>query len=125
MVVFDFVDNIIKGKPFKEEKDFSKYVPFLVNRALSNFWDTCLIANELNMIKDMPVEAQYAFLDAIVTKKNRWSKWSKAKKLSSKVKVIQDYYGYSDQKAQEAYDLMPADEYRKFVKSLPEKGGIE
>ena len=74
---FSFSNAITEGKALPkgayingtEEIDFTQYVPFVINRGLSNFWDTCLIANELNRYPLIPKEAQFIFLKVVISKK--------------------------------------------------------
>ncbi len=118
---FDFINHITSGAKL-QEKDMDVYDPFLVNRGLSLFWDTCLIANELNIKRDIPKEAQLKFLELTVSKKKRFEKWPKLI-TDVNVKIIQDAYGYSDKKAKEALEVLTHDELKLIIANIPDKGG--
>ena len=89
-----------------EDPDNEKlYLPFMVNRGLSFFADTVLLANEMNINYQLPVKLQYEFLKSTVRKRKRFSKWYKGV-VEDKIKVIKDYYGYSTAKAIEVEPLL-------------------
>lgn len=124
---FSFVNEINEGKndlilgsdnPELAEKS---YVPFLVNRSLSNFQDTVLYANEMNVHCHIDKLLQFHFLLNCVRKKKRFSKWykpAKAKDLES----ITEYYGCSIPKAIEILSLLTPEQMKTITLSL-EKGG--
>lgn len=77
---FDYI-NAITSAPedpvAKGELDAKDYGPFIVNRGLSLYPDTVLLANEMNKRPEIPKEVQYKFLYGSVSKKRRFSKWPK------------------------------------------------
>ncbi len=97
------------------------YNPFMVNRGLSYFNDTVLMANEMNQHAHLDNRLQFDFLINIVRKKKRFSKWAKAKS-SSDVEVIKEYYGYSNEKARQISDLITSDQMEELKKKVY-KGG--
>jgi hypothetical protein len=97
------------------------YSPFMVNRGLSYFQDTVLLANEMNINSHLPHRMQYDFLLTAIRPRKRFSKWMK-KSTPAKVEVIKEYYGYSDAKAESVVDLV-SDEDIKHMKSVLFKGG--
>lgn len=118
------LDHLLTGKKLKE-LDFDNYPTFPINRGLSQHWDTCLIANEMNINADIPNEAQFVFLDQLISKKKRkHSKWSKAEKISNDVKLLQSVYGYSTKKAKEALTLLTNNDLDEIKKAMPKEGGI-
>lgn len=56
------------------------YTPFMVNRGFSNFQDTILHANEMNMRPDLFKRAQFDYYRAVLRKRKRFSKWAKPTK---------------------------------------------
>jgi len=56
------------------EKDYN---PWIVNKALSYFPDTVLIANEVNMYHGLEKRAQYEYLINMIRPNKRWAKWVK------------------------------------------------
>lgn len=77
---FDYIHAIssaVEDPVAKGDLDIKDYSPFIVNRGLSLYVDTILLANEMNKRPEIPKEAQYAFLFRSVSKKRRFSKWPK------------------------------------------------
>ena len=100
------------------EKD---YVPFIVNRSLSYFYDTVSLANVMNKYHHIDNKLQYHFLINIVRKRKRFSKWIKPE-IESDIEVVKEYYGYSNEKAKSALDILN-DEQIKTIKDSLNKGG--
>ena len=99
-----------------------KYVPFVINRGFSQFNDTVLLANELNMHHHLPAKMQYDFYRAAIRPRKRFSKWAKKMEGSSDLKVIQDAYNYSKEKAESVLDLFSKTDIATLRKRL-DKGG--
>lgn len=124
MNVFDFVNEINFGKrnilgDAQSEKD---YVPFIVNRSLSYFPDTVLLANEVNLHSQLPKQWQFDFLRHSVPKKRRFSKWVKKVDRTEDLSPISQYYKYSMRKAAEALELLTADQVSTIKREM-DKGG--
>jgi len=106
---FDCLNSINEGSrgkdifadPSVEEK---AYVPFMVNRGLSFFNDTILLANEMNRRASIPVKAQYHFLRMAIRPRKRFSKWLKNEE-SDDLELIKKAYGYSSEKARQVLSL--------------------
>jgi hypothetical protein len=129
---FTFSNAITEGKKLPEEAylpdgevDYTQYTPFVINRGLSNFWGTCLIANELNKYPLVPKEAQFLFLQGTVSKKKRYSKWNKKVPVSPDVKLLMETYGYSEKKAQEAINILTENDIQVIRENVPDKGGAD
>ena len=100
---FDFVKSINYQKQDLLEDDLDgelekEYVPYIVNRALSFTPDTIINANEINQRPFVDKKLQYHYLLNSVRKKNRYGKWIKNETLE-KIDIIQQYYVYNIQKA--------------------------
>lgn len=80
------------------------YVPFMVNRGLSWFSDTVLLANEMNQRASIPIKAQYNFLRLSIRPRKRFSKWLKNEE-SEDLELIKRAYGYSSEKARQVLSL--------------------
>ena len=93
----------------------------MVNRGLSYFADTVLLANEINLNHHIDNRLQFDFLINIVRKKKRFSKWAKAQ-ISDDVEVVKEYYGYSNEKAKQACKLLSSDQIEELRKKVY-KGG--
>jgi hypothetical protein len=118
--------EVLKGINEKSSKvvfgdDESKYPAFMVNRGLSYFQDTVLLANEMNRCHHLDGQLQYDFLRGIVRKRKRFSKW--AKKVAVKdVEVVKEFYGYTDAKAESVMDLFSPEDILE-MKAKLSKGG--
>jgi hypothetical protein len=97
------------------------YNSFMVNRGLSYFNDTVLMANEMNIHHTIDSRLQFDFLINIVRKKKRFSKWMKPETVSD-VEVVKEYYGYSNEKARQALSLLTPENIDELKKKVY-KGG--
>jgi len=97
------------------------YNPFMVNRGLSYFQDTVLMANEMNQYAHLDNRLQFDFYINIVRKKKRFSKWLKPQ-TASDVEVVKEYYGYSNEKARQALSLLTPEQINALEKKVT-KGG--
>ena len=100
---FDFLNSINFSK---EKLDINDYNPFMVNRGLSYFYDTVLLANEMNRNSFVDNDIQYQFLLSSVNKKKRFSKWHKRQKPAEVVKLICEFYQISEKTAEEYLSIM-------------------
>jgi len=126
MKLKDFLSSINHNKtPLldKDEADARLYPPFVVNRCLSYFADTIFHANEMNCAPWLDNKTQFDFYRIGVRKKKRFSPWLK-KETEDNIKVIQEVYGYSEQKAREVLNILRPEDLEILKKSL-ETGGIK
>ena len=110
-------DLMADGDVFWEKK----YSAFIVNRCLSYHNDTLPIANEMNGYHFLPNKVQYQFLLNIVRKKKRFARWAKVEKLSN-LEYVKEYYGYSNEKAKSALDILSNEQIIE-IKRILSKGG--
>ena len=120
---FDFLKEINHGKNNIMVDDITEkqYNSFMVNRGLSYFRDTVLMANEMNIHHHLDNRMKFDFLINIVRKKKRFSKWNKPE-VATDLDVIKEYYGYSNQKARTALKLLSPDQITEIRKKVY-KGG--
>ena len=120
---FTYVNEITNGKKHIMVDDIAEkaYNPFMVNRGLSYFHDTVLMANEMNRYHQIDKRLQFDFLINIVRKKKRFSKWLKTEE-NSEIEVIKEYYGYSNEKARQIHSLLSSDQINELKKKVY-KGG--
>lgn len=120
---FEFCNDINYGKSNIMVDDIAEkaYNAFMVNRQLSYFNDTVLMANEMNLNAHLDSRLQFDFLINIVRKKRRFSKWAKAQK-NDDVEVIKTYYGYSNDKARQVHSLLSSDQINDLKKKV-NRGG--
>ena len=120
---FDYLSSINDNKKNIMIDDLAEkdYNSFMVNRGLSYFYDTALLANEMNQRAHVDSKMQYDFLRTVIRKKKRFSKWGKAEKLKD-VDAIKQYYGYSREKAFQVLSLLTPDQLNHIHLKLS-KGG--
>ena len=120
---FTFLNEINYGKNDIIVDDITEkqYIPFMVNRSLSYFNDTVLMANEMNIHHHLDNRLQFDFLINIVRKRKRFSKWFKPE-TESDVEVVKSYYGYSNEKACQALTLLTKSQIEELKKKV-NKGG--
>jgi len=116
---FEYCNDINYGKSNIMVDDIAEksYNAFMVNRQLSYFNDTVLIANEMNLNAHLDNRLQFDFLINIVRKKRRFSKWAKAQK-NDDVEVIKEYYGYSNEKARQVLSLLSSERINDLKKKV-------
>lgn len=120
---FDFLNaiNFTKQDIMVDDITEKAYSPFMVNRGLSYFPDTVLMANEMNQYAHLDNRLQFDFFINIVRKKRRFSKWFKAETVSD-VEVVKEYYGYSNEKARQVLTLLTTEQLDLLRKKV-NKGG--
>lgn len=125
MSPFDFLNEINTGKKdlLREdplnEKDYS---PFMVNRGLSYFSDTIMMANEMNRVNGIPKIWQNDFFLNTISKKKRFSKWHKKEADSQSLQLVMEYFQYSSKRAREVMDILSPDQLKMIQEKLY-KGG--
>jgi hypothetical protein len=122
---FEYVQAINDTKKDIMVDDIAEkgYNAFMVNRSLSYFNDTVLIANEMNRHSHLDSRLQFDFLINIVRKRKRFSKWAKPQ-VESDIEVIKEYYDYSNEKARQAISLLSPDQINGLRKKVS-KGGTK
>ena len=113
--------NYTKQNVMVDDLAEKSYNSFMVNRGLSYFPDTVLMANEMNQHAHIDNRLQFDFFINIVRKKKRFSKWNKPETVSD-VEVVKQYYGYSNEKARQVLTLLTSDQIDELKKKVY-KGG--
>lgn len=127
MNVFDYINAInftkkdLMTDTENDELAEKSYVPFLTNRGLSYFTDTIMYANEMNKCHHLDNKLQFHYLINSIRPKKRFSKWAKRKE-DNDVDAIQEYYGYSRVKAEQALSILSSEQVKTIKKRLS-KGG--
>ena len=99
------------------------YVPFIVNRALSQHMDCIMQANQMNMTPSTDNLLQFHYLlNTIRSYKRPFQKWHKRED-NENLEVIKEYYNYSNEKAKEALLVLSSDQLDEIKKNL-NKGGL-
>lgn len=120
---FDFLNaiNDTKKQLIVDDLTEKQYNAFMVNRGLSYFHDTVLLANEMNIHHQLDNKLQFDFLINTVRKKKRFSKWLKPDEAEA-IEVVKEYYGYSNEKARQALTLLSEQQINELKKRIY-KGG--
>jgi len=123
MSPFDYLNSINTSKKdiMTDDLDEKAYPAFMINRSLSYFNDTVLMANEMNLNHHLDSRLQYDFHRSIVRSRKRFSKWTKEDK-SKDIDAIKEYYGYSKEKAYQVLPLINKEHLDK-IHSAINKGG--
>ena len=98
-----------------------KYPSFIVNKILSGFQDCIMLVNEMNRNHFMDKDMQFQFLLNSIRSKKRYSPFLRSSKLKD-LDVVKEYYGYNNEKAKVALDILTKDEV-KLIKEKLFKGG--
>ena len=98
-----------------------KYAPFIVNKCVAPFPDTILLVNEINRYHFLDKKLQFDFLLNSLRARKRYTPWLKAKKLKN-LEYVKEYYGYNNEKAKAALDILD-DEQISAIKIKLNKGG--
>jgi hypothetical protein len=124
MSPFDFLNaiNDTKKNLFEDPQAAKDYKPFIVNRGLSYFHDTVLYANEMNKHPELDKDQQFSFFLNIISRKKRFSKWSKKDATTDSIELVKEYFGYSSEKAKDALSLL-SEEHLIMIKEKLYKGG--
>ena len=84
--------------------------------------DTVIPGNEMNARPHIDNKMQYDFLCGVVRKSKRYSKWIKSEE--ENLEAVQEYFGYSFNKAKEALRILTSEDIEKIkVKLTRSKGG--
>lgn len=121
----DIIPSILQNKNSVINQDNERdYIPFVVNRALSQHYDCILYANQMNMLShaDKLLQYQY-FLNSIRPYKRPFKKWHKKETVES-INIIKEYYKCSNEKAKEISTILSEVQIDELKKRL-DKGGIQ
>lgn len=100
-----------------------EYLPYVINRALSQYNDCILFVNEMNILYNLDKKLQYDyFINILKAKKRKYQKWHKATE-SIDIDAIKEYYDYSSEKAKEALRILSAEQLN-YIKKIINKGGV-
>ena len=100
-----------------------KYPAFMVNKVLSGFSDTVMLSNEMNRNHFVDRDMQFQFLLNSIRSKKRFTPFLKASKIKD-IECVKEYYGYSNDKAKSALDILTKEQL-KLIKERLYKGGTK
>jgi hypothetical protein len=124
---FDFVNSINDKTGNLIERNFDcekQYTPFIVNRAFSQFPDTVMAANSMNIFPHLDKRMQYEFLYNSIKKRKRFSRWPKAEWDEEVIGMVSEYYNVSKPRAREYLGLMTEEDVEN-LKRKTWKGGVK
>ena len=111
-------EKLMDGEDEMWEK---KYPAYIVNKCLAPFQDTIFLVNEMNMNHQIDKKLQFDFLLNTLRTRSRYTPWLKAKK-EKYLEYVKEYYGYSNEKAKTALEILN-DEQISAIKKKLNKGG--
>ena len=98
-----------------------KYPSFIINKCLAPFTDTIMLVNEMNINHHLDKKLQFDFLLNSIRTRRRYTPWLKASKIKD-IDYVKEYYGYNNEKAKSALNLLN-NEQIKTIKDSLNKGG--
>ena len=120
MELKDWLNSINFTKKDLSE-DIKQYAPFVINKCMSGHIDTVMYANEMNMAHHLSKDMQYQFFINIVRKRKRFAPWLRKNSIED-ISVVQKYYGYSFEKAQQALKILSKEQI-DYIKKKFDLGG--
>ena len=100
-----------------------KYPAYIINKIMSAFTDTLMLANEMNRHHTLDKDIQFQFYINSVRKKKRFSPFIRASKLKD-IDLVKEFYGFSNDKAKDALKILTKDQL-KIIKEKLFKGGTK
>jgi len=114
--------NFTKENFLQDNPDSIKhYSPYIINKCLSGHIDCVLFANEMNMNHHLDKDMQYSFYLNSLRKRKRFSPWLRKDKVTD-LECIKSYYGYSNEKASQALNILTKEQIT-FIKKRLDIGG--
>lgn len=126
MELKDWLNSINQTKDNLIEEDPSlikEYPPFIINKCMSGHIDCVMFANEMNKSPNLDKKLQYDFYINIVRKRKRFSPWLRKDKIKD-LDAVKSYYGYSNEKAQQALRILSKEQI-DFIKKKLDVGGTK
>ena len=124
MTPFDIVNTITNSKVLKDDGTFeSAYIPFLINRNVSFFVDTLFFANEMNLNSHLTKKQQFDYYFHSIKPRKRYAKWPKKNTEDENLEMVEQYFGYNNEKAKSALALLNETQI-KTIKNAFIKGGL-
>ena len=117
--------NFTKKDLMKSEDKLweKKYPAFIVNKMLSGFQDTIMFVNEMNRNHFIDKDMQFQFLLNSIKAKKRFTPFLRSERIKD-IECVKEYYGYSNDKAKSALDILSKDEIN-LIKEKLYKGGTK
>jgi hypothetical protein len=120
----DWLNSINQTKENILDEDLyleKEYPPYIINKCLSGHIDCIMYANEMNINHRLSKKLQYDFYINIIRIKKRYSPWVKKEKIKD-IEYVKSYYGYSNEKAEQALKILSKEQIN-FIKQKLDVGG--
>ncbi len=120
----EYLKSILEtNKDYMQSEDDEKtYLPFILNRALSQNQDTIAYANIMNTYSFLPKKMQYDYLRKAIRKWKRPFQERYKYNEPSDLEMIKKYYQVSSSKAMKILNLLNKDQL-KHLRKLNDIGG--
>ncbi|HET8688865.1 MAG TPA: DNA polymerase clamp loader subunit A [Methanosarcina sp.] len=120
---FDIANNINTSTTLLSQEEVEAVGnQYMLNRAMSNNFDTVFFADEANGFVDVPMYPQYLFYFYSIPKKKRYGKWEKKGEKPEHLDLIKKTYNVSDKRALEYLSLL-TDEQISYLEKRSQVGG--
>ncbi|ADO97916.1 clamp loader subunit [Synechococcus phage S-SSM5] len=120
----DYLNSINLNKKYLMDEDpgwKKNYPAFVINKCMSHHMDTIMFANEMNQNSHIDNQMQYDFFINTVRPRKRFSPWGKKQKVKD-LDLVKKYYGYSNDKALQALEILTPTQL-DYIKDKLNKGG--
>jgi len=120
---FDVANNINSSHDLLSREEVEGVSnAFMLNRAMSNNFDTVFFADEANGFKFTDLYSQYLFYFHSVNKKKRYGKWEKKGEKPENLDIVMRAYNVSERKALQYLDLLNEEQLEVLRNSLSTGG---
>ena len=122
----DWLNSINQSKNNIMDEDPSSikdYPPYIINKCLSGHIDALMYANEINKYHSLDKKLQYDFYINSLRAKKRFSPWLRKDKVKD-LECVKRYYGYSNEKASQALNILSKSQL-DFIKQRLDIGGTK
>jgi hypothetical protein len=116
---FDFVKSINDKTETLIERNSDcerEYLPFIVNRAFSQFPDCVMVANTMNTMHHLDKKMQYDYLYYSIKRNKRFSRWVKPVRDNENEELLIEYYKINRVRAREYLGLINTEDLEKIIK---------
>ena len=114
--------NLTKEDITREDPQLiKKYAPFIINKCMSAHLDCIMFANEMNLQSHLAKDLQYQFYLNSIRKRKRFSPWLRKDKIKN-LDGVKSYYGYSNEKAIQAFKILTKEQL-DYIKKRIDVGG--
>ena len=120
----DYLNSINLSKDYLMDEDPAwekNYPSYVINKCMSHHLDTIMYANVMNIHSHIDKRLQYDFFINIVRPRKRFSPWGKKQKVKD-LDLVKKYYGYSNDKAYQALEILTPSQLN-YIKDKLNKGG--